>query len=185
MKALLLAFAAYLSNQDGIHFVTFNDATENAAADRHGSLEVVDRNACTISACNATQCIQAGNILADAGSAAVLKFADCPLRIGQRARDIASDAGLIFPAGVYQQARFIVMKVGTTYGVPVTDTGWPVYAVSSQAFPCAWKPVGGSNCTKLDGGNPGTENTMQSGDWVGAGCVRKACVEIAGTSSAP
>lgn len=50
---------------------------------------------------------------------------------------------------------------------------------------CAWRPKGAKDCTKVDGGNPGDENTMQPGEFAGPGCVRKACVEVAGESSAP
>ena len=50
---------------------------------------------------------------------------------------------------------------------------------------CAWRPRGAKDCTKVDGGNPGDENTMQPGEFAGPGCVRKACVEVAGESSAP
>jgi hypothetical protein len=55
---------------------------------------------------------------------------------------------------------------------------------------CAWKPNAGAACGRInpDGGaalDPGVANTMQPASWVGAGCVRKACVEIAGESSAP
>ena len=50
---------------------------------------------------------------------------------------------------------------------------------------CAWKPNTGAACVRLDGGNPGVANTMQPGQWIGAGCALKACVEIAGDSSAP
>lgn len=50
---------------------------------------------------------------------------------------------------------------------------------------CAWRPLGGTNCTRIDGGNPGDQNTMGPGQFTGTGCVRKACVEIAGETSTP
>lgn len=50
---------------------------------------------------------------------------------------------------------------------------------------CAWRPTAGAACTTLDGGNPGVRNTMQPGQWAGAGCQRKACVVIAGEDSSP
>jgi hypothetical protein len=50
---------------------------------------------------------------------------------------------------------------------------------------CAWKSPDAGNCAKADGGNPGFLNTMQPGEFVGAGCILKACVEVAGESSAP
>lgn len=50
---------------------------------------------------------------------------------------------------------------------------------------CAWRPSAVAACTRLDGGSPGVENTMQPGAWVGSGCVVKSCVEIAGEDSRP
>lgn len=48
--------------------------------------------------------------------------------------------------------------------------------------PCARRPKGAakSSCTLADGGDPGDENTMQNGQWKGAGCVKRACVILAG-----
>lgn len=51
--------------------------------------------------------------------------------------------------------------------------------------PCAWRPRDASDCTTADGGDPGDENTMQAGEWSGPGCVRKACVVVAGEDSRP
>lgn len=48
--------------------------------------------------------------------------------------------------------------------------------------PCAWRPIKGADCVRFDGGDPGDENTMQAGEWFGAGCIRKACVIFAGES---
>lgn len=52
---------------------------------------------------------------------------------------------------------------------------------------CAWRPAGAAknSCRKRDGGDPGDENTMQEGEFAGAGCIRKACVEISGFPSGP
>lgn len=54
------------------------------------------------------------------------------------------------------------------------------------AHACAWKPNAGAACARLltDGGtmNPGVENTMQPGQWVGAGCARTPCTVVAGES---
>lgn len=48
--------------------------------------------------------------------------------------------------------------------------------------PCAWRPAGvkPTDCSKIDGGDPGDENTMLSGQWAGPGCKKKACVKFAG-----
>lgn len=48
--------------------------------------------------------------------------------------------------------------------------------------PCAWRPTGVSSllCRRTDGSDPGDGNTMQPGQWLGVGCVRKSCVVTAG-----
>ncbi len=80
------------------------------------------------------------------------------------------------------------IPVATVYKVDRSDGG-AVYAskygktvIYLDESPCASRPAGvkASTCTKLDGGDPGDSNTMQAGQWVGAGCVRKACVIMAG-----
>lgn len=191
MRARLLALAAFLAAAagGGIYFVNFNTATVDRLSDGFGALEVIDRSQCTMANCNAAACNQAANILADAGSACTLKLVDCPIRLGPRARAMAADAGVIFSASKYQQVRLIAMRCagvgGPNFAVPVDDNGWPSFATTPVALTCAWKPVGGSNCVRLDGGDPGNENTMQPGQFVGAGCVLKSCWEFAGDSSAP
>ena len=70
----------------------------------------------------------------------------------------------------------------TLYVVPQKDGGFAKLAQS----PCARRPTGvkASECLALlsDGGtrDQGDENTMQPGTFVGAGCVRTACVVFAG-----
>lgn len=192
MKARLVAIAAALiAGGVGIFFYAYNDAAQAEFAGGAGALEIIDRSQCSMSNCNAAACNQAQNILNDAGSGSCsLKMVECPVRLGARARALAADAGVSFGPGRYQQVRFVAMKCpsqdgGNAFGVAVDDAGWPVFATSSVAFPCAWKARDGGVCTRVDGGNPGFENTMQPGQFAGAGCQLKACVEIAGDSSAP
>lgn len=71
----------------------------------------------------------------------------------------------------------------TIYVVPQKDGGVAKLAES----PCARRPAGvkPEDCLRRDprdGGlvDFGDENTMQPGEWVGAGCVRTACVVFAG-----
>lgn len=52
-------------------------------------------------------------------------------------------------------------------------------------LPCKWKALDAGACTFTDGGDPGIENTYPAASLTGPGCVRKACVEIAGMSSDP
>ncbi len=180
MKALLLALAAYLSARNGAGLVYWTSASYAGET----GLEIVDRNSCSVSNCGAAQCVQANNILADAGSACTVKFVDCGLRINATARDMAADAGLIFPSGSYQQARFIAMRCGNALGVPVTDAGWPIYTATSQPFPCAWSNPDSGVCTGIDGGAVENFLTLRAGEFSGS-CQRKSCFEFAGDSSAP
>lgn len=70
-------------------------------------------------------------------------------------------------------------KTGTkVYVAPLADGGF----VKLDQSPCARRPEGvdPKTCTRRDGSDPGDENTMQSGTWTGVGCVRTACVIVAG-----
>lgn len=66
---------------------------------------------------------------------------------------------------------------GRVFEASVRDGG-VVYTATS---PCRWRPRGAkpSDCLKLlpDGGTYdfGEENTLQEGEWVGAGCVEVPC----------
>ena len=193
MKSKLVAIAAFLAAVGaGTYFVNWNTGTEDTTLpDSFGALESYDKSRCVVTACGAAECVTALAHLQDAGvTNATLRFIECPMRIGQRARNLAADAGLIFSASKYQEVKVIAMRVpadggGFAFGIATNNDGWPMFAVTSEVFPCAWKPNAGATCTRLDGGNPGLENTMLENEWVGAGCQRKACLEVAGDSSAP
>lgn len=193
MKNKLIAIALTLGALGtGSYFVNWNTGqVDDTLIDSFGALESYDKSQCSVSACNTAQCNAARRHLDDAGfTNALLREVECPFRIGQRARNIAADAGFALGPAKYQMLRMVAMRRpvdggGFAFGVAVDDKGWPIEAVATGTFPCAWKPRDGGVCTTLDGGDPGVENTMQPGQWAGAGCVRKACVEIAGDSSAP
>ncbi len=192
-RAQLLALSVLVASGIGgaVYFVNRSDAALSTMADSFGALEVVDRSQCSVSACNAAACVQAKNVLSDAGSLCTVGFLSCPVRFGRRARNLADDAGMAYGAALYQQIKVVGARCqvdgGFAYGIPVDDAGWPIFATSVDAFPCAWRPrdAGAAVCTRLDGGDPGLENTMQPGSFTGAGCQPKSCVEIAGESSAP
>lgn len=193
MKARLVAIAALLAGLGaGSYFVNWNSGElDPTLPDSFGALESYDKSRCTSDPCNSAQCAAARRHLDDAGYPdAVLREVECPFRIGQKARDLGADAGFIFGPARYQQIRMIAIRKpalggGFAWGIATRDNGWPLEAVVSGVFPCAWKPNDGAACSLVDGGSPGTANTMQPGDWVGAGCQRKACTEVAGDSSAP
>lgn len=90
------------------------------------------------------------------------------------------------PFQLLRRVRFEDLDVATCASRPNVCPLWgTARPFRVTAHSCAWKPSAGAVCTKSDGGNPGVENTMQPGTWVGAGCRPKSCVEIAGESSAP
>lgn len=53
-------------------------------------------------------------------------------------------------------------------------------AAQPMADSCAWRPKGAVDCTRIDGSDPGDENTMQPGQYKGADCVVKNCFVVAG-----
>lgn len=173
MKARLLAIVAALAAAGGgIYFVNWNDESQM----RH-AVEIVSFDSCSTSACNTASCLAANRHLADAGTGCTVRTAEC-------------DARRVDGGSRYWRVEVTAMRCprpggGFNWAVALDDAGTPMDAVVSKTFPCAWKPNAGATCTRLDGGNPGVQNTMQPGQWTGAGCVRKACVEIAGDSSAP
>ncbi len=131
---------------------------------------------CVASACDGTAgCKKAYSA---AAKACVPQLLSCPVRVLPKVRKQAVAAGL--STDKYQQAQFIGFNCGGVVTIPVTDAGWPVYPLSALKLPCAWKPTEEAKCSRIDGGNPGTLNTMQPGEWTGAGCDRTACAVVAG-----
>lgn len=182
MRAKLLAIAAILGTVigGGVILVSWNDPVEELPLS-FGAFEVVDKALCSVSVCNSAACQTALNILADGGvTDATMRFVECPVRLAQQVRNLAADAGTALPATKYAQMRLTAMRRNGVLGIAVDDGGWPIHAVLSIASPCAWKPSAGAACSKVDGGDPGVENTLQPGEWVGAACVRKSCVVVAG-----
>ncbi len=184
MKQKLLAVAALLlAMGGGVVFINWDASPVEITQlpESFGNIEVIDRSLCTVSACNSAACVTALAMLADGGvTDATMRFVECPIRLGARARAFAADAGVIFPAGTYQQIRLIAMRRNGAIGIAVDANGWPVYAVASINSPCAWKPNAGAACTRVDGGVALTQSVMDPGQWAGLGCVRRSCVQIAG-----
>lgn len=86
--------------------------------------------------------------------------------------------GSIPPASVYKVER---SDGGSVYAAKYASRdGGEAVVLYLDESPCAWKPDAKSECFRLDGGDPGIENTMQAGQWSGPSCVRKACVILAG-----
>lgn len=151
-----------------------------------GMLQALDLSACTASVCNAPACTQAKNELADAGSPCTVGFESCSFRIGQRARDLAADAGTVLGPQTYQRLKLVGMRCavdgGFTYAIPVDDNGWPLYAVSQDTPPCVRAPLdGGSSCLRTgvlpDGGAGffGTGNVFPAAQAAGSNCDRVEC----------
>lgn len=154
-----------------------------------GSLEVLDRSQCSVAACNAPACQQAQAVLDDAGQACAVGFVDCSVRIGAKARTLASSAGVTLGPQTYQRVRLIGMRCavdgGFTYGVPVDDAGWPIYAVTTATPLCVRAPLdGGLDCERDegDGGSRfiGTGNVFPVAKGVGAQCEAVECTVFSG-----
>ncbi len=68
----------------------------------------------------------------------------------------------------------------TIYVAKLSDGG----VAKLDQSPCARKPTPAADCKRvLPGGKTvdfGVDNTMEAGQWVGVGCVRTACVVVAG-----
>lgn len=196
MRARLLALVAVLSvaSAGAVKFFYFSDATSaDTLVGGIGLLEMVDRSTCTVAACNAAQCQQAQAILDDAGTSCKVGFVDCSVRIGQGARDLASDAGVALGPQTYQRLRIVGARCavdgGFAYGVPVNDAGWPVFAVSTTTPLCGRAPYdGGVDCQRDegDGGSRfiGTGNVFPVSKAVGAQCEPVECAVFAGDDPA-
>jgi hypothetical protein len=180
MKNKLLALATTLSAlAAGVYFVNFDSGAVDPQLENFGAFETYDKSQCVTSACNTIQCQQALDILADAGSSCTPRFAECPIRVSQRIRNIGADAGFNFGPEKYQNIKLIALKCGARFGVPVEANGWPTFAVASGTPGCVYKPQGGA-CTRLDGGDPGVDNQYPVGQLTGAGCLSVTCGCIAG-----
>lgn len=194
MKARLLALAAVLAlaGVGAVKFLNWNDATSaDAVTGGVGLLEVIDRSKCSVAACNAPTCTQAQGILNDAGTPCTVGFVDCSVRIGAPARAMAADAGFTFGPQIYQRVRLIGMRCavdgGFAYAVPVTDAGWPIFAVTTTTPLCVRAPLdGGTSCLRKglqpDGGAAffGTGNVFPSGQAAGSNCEQVECGVVFG-----
>lgn len=99
------------------------------------------------------------------------------------------DGGNVYASEVAKSTRCSIDPKATDYDAACGKDGTVTKIVTTfvDDTPCAWRPEGvkPSTCTKVDGGDPGDENTMLEGQWVGAGCKRKACVKLAGERDQP
>lgn len=194
MKARLLALAAALSilAAGRVVFLNWNTATSlDALTGGVGLLETIDRSKCSVAACNAAACTTAQGILNDAGTPCTVGFVDCSVRIGATARAMAADAGFTFGPASYQRVRLIGMRCavdgGFAYTVPVTDAGWPIFAVTITTPLCVRAPLdGGSSCLRAgaapDGGARffGTGNVFPASQAAGSHCDAVECGVVFG-----
>jgi len=193
MKQKLVAIALFVGSLvAGTYFVNWETAElDTTLPDAFGAFESYDRSRCTSDPCTTAPCLAARRHLDDAGfTNAVLREVECPFRIGQKVRNLAADAGFAFSASPYQQIRLVAMRRpgidgGFSFAIATKENGWPMDAIATGVFPCAWRPSLAATCLQADGGAAPVRATMQPGQWSGAGCVRKACVELAGTPSDP
>lgn len=183
MKQRLLALAAVLSALGGgtVVFLNWNDAKVDPTLESAGVWQVVDKSKCNVRACNAQACTDATNVLQDAGSSCVPRFADCDVRVSPYVRQVAQTNGLTLGPQKYQRVTFVALRCpgsdgGFAFGVPVDDGGWPVYAVATGQTPlCVRAPLdGGNTCLRRlsDGGTTffGAGNVFNATESAGSNC---------------
>ena len=127
--------------------------------------DFVDRDTCTLSACNAAACVAAQNHIDDAGYPCVVKFASCNTRINARLRAAAAANGVTLGAAKYQRLRVgveicdvdagpnVIPAKSKTFGLALDDAGWPLLGtVVAQTPPCVRAPLaGGTGCQRSEG----------------------------------
>lgn len=191
MKQKLLALAALVSAAGAGSLLLADWDTGQPVAPPPGGFEVLDRDSCTVSACGILGCLNANNVLADAGSPCVTRLADCDVRIGAKARAWLSDAGLSLGPKPYQRVRFVGLRCpvdgGFSYGVPMNDEGLPQFSSASAVTPrCVRAPAGNSTCLRAetDGGARyfGEGNVFPVAEARGSGCEACGCVVMSGDS---
>ncbi len=88
-------------------------------------------------------------------------------------------AGRIPPYSIYS---FKGADGGTRY-VRKTRKNNVDDTVYVDATVCAMRRKGSKEpleCQRIDGGDPGEENVMQGGEWIGTGCIPAPCVIFSG-----
>lgn len=188
MRQRLLALAVAVIGAGAGTVLLVDWDTGQVVDARPGAFEFLDRSACSQSACGASLCVQANDVLADAGSACTTRFGTCDFRVGARARAWAADAGLTLGPSRYQRLRLVGLRCpavdgGFAFGVPMDDAGMPQFASVTQLTPlCVRAPLdGGTDCKKLgaevDGGARfiGTGNVFPAAAAAGAQCEPVAC----------
>jgi len=192
MKQRLLALAALVAAAGAgtVLFVNWEDGTIAGRIEDVGSWELIDRANVTMSACNSAQCTTAQNILTDAGSSCIPRFADGDFRVSARMRACFADAGVTMGAQKYQRLRLIALRCagtdgGFAFGVPMDDAGCPIFAVAVTTPRCVRAPLdGGANCRRLlpDGGTVffGTGNVFPAAEAAGSNCDACGCTVIYG-----
>lgn len=178
-RARLIALASAVAAAGAGSLVLVNWDTAQPISAPPGAFELLDRSKCTVAACGANLCLQANDVLADAGSACTSRLVTCDVRIGQQARDWAADAGLVLGPQRYQRLRFVGLRCagadgGFSFGVPMDDTGMPQFASVAQQTPlCVRAPLDGGHlgCRRdeHDGGSRdfGRGNVFPAVDGVG------------------
>lgn len=107
-------------------------------------------------------------------------------KTGERVVQIKTESGL---SSVEQMSASLgiadvgLCKPSTCSIHPTACSALDVKQATEQVSPsCAWRPKGTPPelCTRIDGSDPGDENTMMPGAFKGAGCQLKNCYVIAG-----
>lgn len=193
-KPRLIALAAVVSAAGAGSIIFANWDTGLPVQAPPGAFEILNKSTCTQAACGALLCLQANDVLADAGSSCTTRLGTCDFRVGQQARDWAADAGLTLGPQRYQRLRLVGLRCagadgGFSFGIPMDDTGFPQFASVAQQTPlCVRAPLdGGGNCNRdeHDGGSRffGKGNVFPAGDAIGSSCEPVNCTVMYGDNA--
>lgn len=192
MRARLLALAALVSALGAgvVIWAQWGDSTIDATPELPGGWEMIDRGSCTTAPCGALKCLQAQDVLTDAGRGDCdTRLVECDVRMGARARAMALDAGDAPAAEKYQRVRFVALRCpgvdgGRAFGIPVDDAGYPVWGTVAVTPRCVRAPVGVQTCQRDegDGGSRwfGDLNVFPAALAKGSGCQPVSCTVMFG-----
>lgn len=185
MKQRLVALATALVATGAGTLLFVNWDTGQPAQPRRGGFEIIDCSPPT--ACAAPACVQAQNHLNDAGFPACSpRLVECEVRVGQAARNWASDAGLELAPKPYQSVRLVGMRCpgadgGFAFGIPLDDDNLPQFkSIAASTPPCVRAPVGNTTCLRdPPGAEParfiGELNVFPATEASGTGCEPVGC----------
>lgn len=141
--------------------------------------------------CVSTPCLQAKNVLQDAGIACVPVLIDCDYRVSPLMRACFADAGLAIGSQLYQRLELMELRCpavdgGFAFAAVFDDAGCPEFASAVVTPLCVRAPLdGGTSCLRDvhdgDGGKFfGTGNVFPATQVAGSNCDAVSCTVLYG-----